>query len=141
MYRNSCVFFPNLLRQWLTSCPTACWRSWYAATPFECSLSLLASLSVSFLFFLCGRCWSQKRYMAVKCVTVTPSGHQARFAFQRFHEQGQRVHYQGSNLVIVTAEFSSQGRKDLISINAGVAKFAVAVAALIVQPVNLAHQT
>ena len=46
-----------------------------------------------------------------------------------------------SNFVIVTAEFSSQGRKDLFSINAGVAKFAVAVAALIVQPVNLAHQT
>ena len=36
---------------------------------------------------------------------------------------------------------SSQGRKDLFSIIAGVAKFAVAVAALVVQPVNLAHQT
>ena len=45
MYRNSFVFFPNTLRQWLTSCPSACWRSWHGATPFKCPLSLLASLS------------------------------------------------------------------------------------------------
>ena len=78
---------------------------------------------------------------AVKCVTVTPACHQARFAFQRFCEQGPASALTRSNLVIVTAEFSSQGRKDLFSINAGVAKFAVAVAALIVQPDNLAHPT
>ena len=42
---------------------------------------------------------------AVKCVTVTPSGHQPRFAFQRFYEQGPASASPGSNLVIVTAEF------------------------------------